>query len=125
MTHLTPTVGSIVHYTSHGTPGGEYTSQCRAAIVTAVDTYQDGDDHHLGHVSLAVLNPDGQYFARTVQYDDGAETPGSPDCPSTSTHGNPFRYCGCGWAEGSYRGGTWHWPEGSTIVTPIKTGASK
>lgn len=29
----TPTVGRIVHYVSYGTPGGEYTSQCRCALV--------------------------------------------------------------------------------------------
>jgi len=29
-----PTVGRVVHYVSYGTPGGEYTSQCRAAMVT-------------------------------------------------------------------------------------------
>lgn len=30
-----PSVGRIVHYVSYGTPGGEYTSECRAAIITA------------------------------------------------------------------------------------------
>ena len=32
----TPSVGRVVHYVSYGTPGGEYTSQCRAAIVAGV-----------------------------------------------------------------------------------------
>ena len=27
------------------------------------------------------------------------------------SHGSPFRYCACGWAEASHVGGTWHWPE--------------
>jgi hypothetical protein len=31
-----PSIGRVVHYTSYGTPGGEYSSQCRAAIVTEV-----------------------------------------------------------------------------------------
>jgi hypothetical protein len=33
-------------------------------------------------------------------------------CPMADTHASgPFRYCQCGWAEASYKGGTWHWPE--------------
>lgn len=31
-----PSVGRVVHYVSYGTPRGEYTSQCRAAIITEV-----------------------------------------------------------------------------------------
>lgn len=48
-----PSVGRIVHYVSYGTPGGEYTSECRAAVVTAVD-----DEI----VSLCVLSPSGLFF---------------------------------------------------------------
>lgn len=81
----TPSVGRIVHYVSYGTPGGEYPSVCRAAIVTAVDTYQDcvgGGGLHIGHVSLCVLNPEGMFFNRAVLQ-----------------------------SEDEHRGGTWHWPE--------------
>lgn len=101
---MTPSVGRIVHYVSYGTPGGEYASQCRAAVVTEVSA-----DHST--VSLCVLNPTGQFFNTAVKFHDGAETPGSPDCPEKEFHGNPFRYHQCGWAEASYVGGTWHWPE--------------
>lgn len=100
----TPTVGRIVHYVSYGTPGGEYPSACRAAIVTG--TCPADDD-----VSLAVLNPSGLFFDQEVPYHDGAETPGAADCPNVQQHGNPFRYCACGWIEASLKGGTWHWPE--------------
>ena len=31
-----PSVGRVVHYVSFGTPGGEFTAQCRAAIITEV-----------------------------------------------------------------------------------------
>lgn len=83
---MKPSVGRIVHYVSYGTPGGEYTSQCRAAIITGVDTYQEpgqnADGEHLGHVALAVLNPEGMFFNRSVIQ-----------------------------AETEKRGGTWHWPE--------------
>jgi hypothetical protein len=56
MSEQTPSVGRIVHYVSYGTPGGEYTSQCRAAIVTEVDEVKPF------WVGLAVLNPTGQFF---------------------------------------------------------------
>lgn len=85
---MKPTVGRIVHYTSYGTPGGEYPSVCRAAIVTAVDDYQtpaaNSDGQHIGHVSLCVLNPEGMFFNRAVRQSD---------------------------SDGDHRGGTWHWPE--------------
>lgn len=108
---LSPSIGRIVHYVSYGTPGGEYASQCRAAIITEVCA--DADPDHDQCVSLAVLNPTGMFFNEHVGYHDGAETPGSPDCPEPHADG-PFRYCsrrGCDWQEAAYRGGTWHWPE--------------
>lgn len=55
-----PTVGRIVHYVSYGTPGGEYASQCRAAIVTEAAR---GDSDLTG---MAVLNPEGMFFNRYV-----------------------------------------------------------
>lgn len=90
MSHPTPTVGRIVHYVSYGTPGGEYTSQCRAAIVAGVPVgalpVADGEhaeerDLDAVVLDLAVLNPTGLFFNR---------------CPQ---------------AEDDHRGGTWHWPE--------------
>ncbi|WP_084518047.1 hypothetical protein [Microtetraspora niveoalba] len=109
MSHQKPSVGRIVHYVSYGTPGGEYKSECRAAIVTEV--LADGSQGAENNVGLAVLNPEGVYFNRAVPQDEGAETPGSPDCPNKAGHGSPFRYCGCGWMEAGHCGGTWHWPE--------------
>jgi len=107
---MKPKIAQMVHYVSYGTPGGEYPSVCRAAVVTAVDEYQPPreDEKFVGHLSLCVLNPEGQFFNRAVLYHDGAETPGSPDCPQRETHGNPFRYCACGWVEAAMKGGTWH-----------------
>lgn len=91
----TPTVGRIVHYVSHGTPVRDdgtqaYTRECRAAIITEVGP-DDPDQLLTGApdqpdpqvVSLAVFNPTGQFFNRSVPYDDG----------------------------GGHIGGTWHWPE--------------
>lgn len=102
-----PSVGRIVHYVSYGTPGGEYGKECRAAIVTEVGSSEPVD----AVVGLCVLNPTGQFFNRSIPYDDGGEVTGAADCSQRETHGNPFRYCACGWAEASHRGGTWHWPE--------------
>jgi hypothetical protein len=103
MTEQKPSVGRIVHYVSYGTPGGEYTSECRAAIIAETNTSDT--------VGLAVLNPTGMFFNRTVAHDEGGETPGAADCPNAASHGNPFRYCACGWMEAAHKGGTWHWPE--------------
>lgn len=82
-----PTIGRIVHYTSYGTPGGEYGSECRAAIVTEVgetevnETNPAGDGAYRQTVSLAVLNPSGTFHNHGVLHD-------------------PER-----------AGGTWHWPD--------------
>lgn len=70
---MKPRIGQTVHYVSYGTPGGEYPSVCRAATVTAVDTYQDGEAGsglHVGHVSLAVHNPEGMFFNRSVLHEE-------------------------------------------------------
>lgn len=93
---MTPSVGRIVHYVSYGTPGGEYASQCRAAIVTAAESIppspgearliEDGHD-----VSLCVLNPEGQFFNQHVPYDQWDSSEARP--------------------EAQPKGGTWHWPE--------------
>lgn len=59
-----PSVGRVVHYVSYGTPGGEYTSECRAAIVTGTDSTSDV------FVSLCVLNPSGLFFKSSEQDED-------------------------------------------------------
>jgi hypothetical protein len=66
---MTPSVGRIVHYVSYGTPGGEYTRQNRAAVITEVN-----DD---GTVGLAVLNPEGFFFNRGVEHDASGELGGT------------------------------------------------
>lgn len=55
---MQPTVGRIVHYFSYGTPGGEYQSEPRAAIITQV--------HNATCVDLCVLNPTGMFFNQNV-----------------------------------------------------------
>lgn len=84
---MNPSVGRIVHYVSYGTPGGEYTSQCRAAVVTEVGPIwvpagNSGPSAGVAVASLAVLNPQGMFFNQDVHQD-----------------------------EDGHAGGTWHWPE--------------
>lgn len=94
-----PSVGRIVHYVSYGTPGGEYSSVCRAAVVTEVTEHPDAD----GTAGLAVLNPEGMFFNRRVpHYEDVAI--GSAD------HHPP---------------GSWHWPERAGLPrVPTEAGES-
>jgi hypothetical protein len=80
-----PSVCRAVHYVSYGTPGGEYTSECRAATITEVPELLLAEDTTGGQVpvGLCVMNPTGLFFIRSVPY-DGSAAPA---------------------------GGTWHWPE--------------
>ena len=82
---MTPSVGRMVHYVSFGTPGGEFGCECRAAVVTEVVGIfdEDNEDELVGwDLSLAVLNPGGMFFNRSVPQDEDKKL-----------------------------GGTWHWPE--------------
>jgi hypothetical protein len=67
-----PSVGRVVHYVSYGTPGGEYTSQCRAAIVTG----SPDCDAHTECVSLAVLGPEGMFFNQHVPHNETSQQRG-------------------------------------------------
>jgi hypothetical protein len=74
------------------TPGGEYTSECRAADITEVDP------HDPTRVGLFVKSPTGLFFQSLADggcaYDEGA---------LDAAQGTPTTR--------SYPGGTWHWPE--------------
>ena len=89
---MKPSVGRIVHYVSYGTPGGEYKSECRAAVITEVPGHLPRSMEPLdgcpnGYegvwvVGLCALNPTGMFFNRNVRQD-----------------------------EDGHEGGSWHWPE--------------
>jgi hypothetical protein len=111
-----PLVGSVVHYVSYGTPGGEYTQKCRAATVTEVgawrtiETIDAGEGSrilrqerdHLG-LSLEVHNPTGLFFNEKVPY-----------CPGEISE-VLTELC----AGQSYCGGSWH-----HVVVPEVTGGN-
>ncbi|GIM88889.1 hypothetical protein [Paractinoplanes toevensis] len=62
-----PSVGRVVHYVSYGTPGGEYASECRAAIVTEIPELVGSTANNKSYVvGLCVLNPTGMFFNREV-----------------------------------------------------------
>lgn len=63
-----PSVGRTVHYVSHGTPGGEFKSECRAAIIAGAPTA--GRGRPTTKVELVVLNPTGLFFNTCVQDED-------------------------------------------------------
>jgi hypothetical protein len=110
-TSLKPSVGRIVHYQSHGSADGTYPSVCRAAIVTEVPETWDAQSERDMPVGLCVLNPTGIFLNTGILHHVPTEVQGDPDCPAKASHGDPFRYCQCGWIEASPKGGTWHWPE--------------
>lgn len=62
-TVIMPSIGSMVHYVSYGTPKGEYASKCVAAIVTQVN-----DEVGLS-VGLKIENPLGTFSNVEVNYD--------------------------------------------------------
>lgn len=68
---MKPSVGRIVHYQAYGTPGGEFPSVPRAAIIAEVHSDED--------VSLVVLNPQGLFFNR-VKFSE-IPTPGRWNWP--------------------------------------------
>lgn len=93
-----PSVCRWVHYVSYGTPGGEYTSQCRAAVITEVADPNFGEGET--RVGLAVVNPTGLFFHSLA---DGGCDYHAGDVGHDHT--------GAEIPQRSYPGGTWHWPE--------------
>lgn len=51
---MQPSVCRMVHYVSYGTPGGEYTPKCRAAVIAGIVNEN--------FVDLVVFNPTGLFF---------------------------------------------------------------
>jgi len=60
-----PYVGETVHYQSYGSPGGEFPSVPRAAIVTQVNNQIEGNS-----VGLCVINPTGLFFPLDIQFSE-------------------------------------------------------
>ena len=75
-----PSVGRVVHYQAYGTPGGEYPSVPRAAIVTQVIPNDFGVTENVG---LAIMNPTGMFFNPSVPFSEVPE----PGCWSWIPNG--------------------------------------
>ena len=58
MSERLPTVGRMVYYRSYGTPGGEYPSTDRAAVITVV--------HTVTLVDLCIFSPNGPFSQHRV-----------------------------------------------------------
>lgn len=65
---MTPTVGRTVHYQAYGTPGGEYPSVARAAVIT--QTQAENPKLEEGVVGLCILNPTGMFFTQEVRFSE-------------------------------------------------------
>jgi hypothetical protein len=110
---MRPTVGRTVHYVSYGTPGGEYHSKCRAAMIVEVGQWinvktveEIPNEQRTVHqvyepeaCALSVFNPTGVFFNGAAgvvcEHDETTVQPSeTPMAPKFA-----------------YRGGTWHWPE--------------
>lgn len=60
MSEQKPSVGRVVHYQAYGTPGGEFKSVPRAAIIAGIV------DEPTGLCDVVVLNPQGLFFNRVA-----------------------------------------------------------
>jgi hypothetical protein len=98
-----PSVCRLVHYVSYGTPGGEYHSKCRAAVITEVGqwiTVNVSDE----------LEVDGQR-RRSVEQTWEPEACALHVMNPTGVFFNGAAGVACEHSENDHRGGTWHWPE--------------
>jgi hypothetical protein len=91
---MKPTVGRIVHYQAYGTPGGEFKSVPRAAIIAGIatgasvpqTTGQSEEDYANQNAAeewcdIVVLNPQGLFFNRSRHAPGDAPTPGCWNWP--------------------------------------------
>jgi hypothetical protein len=63
-----PKVSESAHYVSFGTPGGEYKSECRAAIITSAPS--GGRGRPPKKVDLFVMTPTGTHHNACLQDED-------------------------------------------------------
>lgn len=113
-----PFVGEPVHYVSFGTPGGEYTSRCRAAFITELGqwvtvastkrvSYSESEGRpirdtvqwfYTDAAALFVMNPTGVFFSGA-----GPVACKHDELPPRDkiAHGE----------RAEHLPGTWHWPD--------------
>jgi hypothetical protein len=99
-------VGDRVHYVSYGTPGGEYTSKCRAAIVAEVGQWVTVTSSQPKSFSLS----EGRPIRNLEQwwFDDAAAL---VVLNPTGMFFNGSGAVACRHDETGHAGGTWHTAE--------------
>lgn len=93
-----PSVGRAVHYVSYGTPGGEYSSVCRAATITEVGAWMDT-------LVSGGIGLDGDAKRRTVEQE------WSPQACALEIHNPTGLFFNTCHHNEDKTPGTWHWPE--------------
>lgn len=81
-----PEIWGQVHYVSHGSPGGEYPSVCRAAVIAEVYPRFNKDETRA--CALVVFNPSGILFCDSHQ-DENDRPGGTWHWPDHSTTDRP------------------------------------
>jgi hypothetical protein len=84
-----PSIGETVHYLSHGSADGAYTSVCRPAVVSEAGAWVTAEvrEESSGHrvltqrfepeaCALVVLNPGGTFF-KECEHDERMARPGT------------------------------------------------
>lgn len=75
---MKPSIGRIVHYQSYGTPGQEFKSAPRAAVITEVNL----EPNPSGLIGICVLNPQGFFFNQNIPHaPNDVPTPGMWNWP--------------------------------------------
>jgi hypothetical protein len=74
---------------------------CHDLAEAMIDALPDGPELTAG---LRKLLESKDCFVRAALDVPIPERAGSPDCPNAFAHGNPFRYCACGWTEATPAG---------------------
>lgn len=114
MTTNRPSIGRIVHYVSYGTPGGEYTSQCRAAIITEVPDFLNDPHPRPRNSRLRQVCSWLSRWGSARKHSQRQEANGTDGHwvagltvfnPSGMFFNQTIPY------SDDHVGGTWHWPE--------------
>ena len=108
-------IGRTVHYVSYGTRNGEYTPECRAAIITEVGQWVTlAEESNVDRGELMRLLPSAVV---TTDNNRVLVQEFHPEACSMSVHNPTGVFFNSGGVpiehDETKKPGTWHWPEGS------------